>query len=88
MDSQVIFAGVLGVSCFAVELSRVLASTGSEPTNNEAPGLARSLLLFAYSHFLQPYRGDGKGTQQDALESSYKTQAAVHDNTGGPFLKA
>ncbi|ROW14275.1 hypothetical protein VPNG_04251 [Cytospora leucostoma] len=87
MDSKIIFAGIAGVFCFAVGLSRVLASTGSEPTNNEAPGLIRSLLLFAYSCFLKPYRGDGKGTQQDALESFYKTQAVVYDSTRGALLK-
>lgn len=36
---------------------------------------------FAYSCFFKPHTGDGSGNQQDALESFYKSQAAVYDAT-------
>lgn len=36
---------------------------------------------FAYSCFLKPHSGDGTGSQQDALESFYKSQASVYDAT-------
>lgn len=86
VDSKIFFAGIAGVFCFAIGLSRVFAGTSSE-TKDETPGLARSLLLFAYSCFLKPHEGDGKGTQQDALESFYKTQAGVYDSTRRALLK-
>ncbi|KAG9643767.1 hypothetical protein KCU64_g11622, partial [Aureobasidium melanogenum] len=34
---------------------------------------------FAYSCFLKPHTGDKTGSQQDALESFYKTQAGIYD---------
>lgn len=88
VDSKFVFAGIAGVFCFAIGLSRVLGGTklGSE-NSNETPGLAKSLLLFAYSCFLKPHEGDGKGTQQDALESFYKTQAGIYDSTRRALLK-
>lgn len=86
VDSKIFFAGIAGVFCFAIGLSRVFASTSPEAPD-EAPGLIRSLLLFAYGCFLKPHEGDGKGTQQDALESFYKTQAGVYDSTRRALLK-
>lgn len=86
MDSKIFFAGIAGVFCFAIGLSRVFASTSDE-NKEAAPGLARSLFLFAYGCFLKPHEGDGKGTQQDALESFYKTQAGIYDSTRGVLLK-
>ncbi|KUI70698.1 Protein-L-isoaspartate O-methyltransferase [Cytospora mali] len=85
--SRFFFAGVASVFCLAVGLSRVFSNTGFKTTIDEAPGLAKSLFLFAYSCFLKPHRGDGKGTQQDALESFYKAQAGVYDSTRGTLLK-
>lgn len=49
--------------------------------DDQPPGLARSFFLFFYSCFVKPHRGDGSGTQQDALESFYAKQADVYDST-------
>lgn len=88
MDSKFVFAGIAGVFCFAIGLSRVFASTSAtSETKGEAPGLVRSLLLFAYGCFFKPHDGDDKGTQQDALESFYKTQAGIYDSTRRALLK-
>lgn len=88
MDSKFVFAGIAGVFCFAVGLSRVFANTAPVAVaNNAPPSLLKSLLLFAYSCFLKPHEGDGKGTQQDALESFYKTQAGIYDSTRRALLK-
>lgn len=87
VDSKIFFAGIAGVFCFAIGLSRVLASTSSESNKDDSPGLTRSLLLFAYGCFLKPHEGNGNGTQQDALESFYRAQAGVYDSTRRALLK-
>lgn len=89
LDNKIVYAGIAGVFCFALGLSRFFASTRSEgnTTPNDAPGLVRSLFLFAYGCFLKPHEGDGKGTQQDALESFYKAQAGIYDTTRSTLLK-
>jgi betaine lipid synthase len=90
LDNKIVYAGVAGVFCFALGLSRVLANTRSDRGNTapgDAPGLVWSLLLFAYGCFLKPHGGDGKGTQQDALESFYKAQAGIYDTTRSALLK-
>lgn len=87
VDSKIVFAGIAGVFCFAIGLSRVLATTTPWTKDDESPGPVRSLLLFAYGCFLKPHRGDGKGTQQDALESFYKAQAGIYDSTRRTLLK-
>lgn len=53
----------------------------SKGNDDQPPGLVRSFFLFFYSCFVKPHRGDGKGTQQDALESFYATQAGAYDAT-------
>ncbi|KAI0474065.1 hypothetical protein GGR56DRAFT_563340 [Xylariaceae sp. FL0804] len=55
--------------------------------SSQDPSLAQSLWLFFYSCFLKPHDGDSKGTQQDALESFYKTQAGAYDATRRALLK-
>lgn len=88
LDNKIVYAGIASVFCFALGLSRVFASTHSEGNAaSETPGLVRSLLLFAYGCFLKPHEGDGKGTQQDALESFYKAQAGIYDTTRSTLLK-
>lgn len=42
---------------------------------------------FAYSCFLKPHTGDGSGSQQDALESFYKSQASIYDATRTRLLQ-
>lgn len=87
VDSKIVFAGIAGVFCFAIGLSRVFATTSLEVNEDQTPGFAKSLLLFAYGCFLKPHRGDSKGTQQDALESFYKAQAGIYDSTRRTLLK-
>ncbi|KAF3764720.1 S-adenosyl-L-methionine-dependent methyltransferase [Cryphonectria parasitica EP155] len=86
MDSKIVYAGIAGVVCFAIGLSRVFADK-SENDQDETPGLVKSLLLFAYSCFLKPHEGDSKGNQQDALESFYKKQAGIYDSTRSALLR-
>lgn len=45
------------------------------------------LSRFAYACFLKPHSGDGSGSQQDALESFYKSQASVYDATRTKLLQ-
>lgn len=42
---------------------------------------------FAYSCFLKPHSGDASGSQQDALESFYKSQASIYDATRTRLLQ-
>ena len=42
---------------------------------------------FAYSCFLKPHTGDNTGSQQDALESFYKSQATIYDTTRTRLLQ-
>ncbi|KAK3355884.1 hypothetical protein B0H65DRAFT_413806 [Neurospora tetraspora] len=52
------------------------------------PNSLKSLLLFCYSCFLKPHATAGEtGTQQDALESFYGSQAGIYDATRGTLLK-
>lgn len=87
VDPKIFFASIAGVFCFAIGLCRLFTDTGAKSINNGAPGLAKSLLIFVYSCFLKPHAGDGKDTQQDALESFYKTQAGIYDRTRRALLK-
>ena len=51
------------------------------------PGTIRSYLRFAYASFFKPHTSDGKGDQQDALESFYKCQADAYDTTRSALLR-
>ncbi|KAK5135221.1 hypothetical protein LTR08_005470 [Meristemomyces frigidus] len=42
---------------------------------------------FAYTCFFKPHDGDGSGSQQDALESFYKSQASIYDATRSKLLQ-
>jgi betaine lipid synthase len=42
---------------------------------------------FAYTCFLKPHSGDGTGSQQDALESFYRSQASIYDATRNKLLQ-
>lgn len=57
-----------------------------EMDNN--PNSLKSLLLFCYSCFFKPHAKAGTTeTQQDALESFYRSQADIYDATRGTLLK-
>ncbi|EON98336.1 putative 3-amino-3-carboxypropyl transferase protein [Phaeoacremonium minimum UCRPA7] len=81
---KLLFASIAGVACIAIGLSRLLPKSNK---TDESPSLVRSIFLFCYSCFLKPHKGDGKGTQQDALESFYKAQAGVYDSTRKTLLR-
>ncbi|KAI0023733.1 hypothetical protein F4780DRAFT_785514 [Xylariomycetidae sp. FL0641] len=51
------------------------------------PSTLRSLWLFVYSCFLKPHDGDRNGTQQQALESFYSSQASIYDMTRTALLQ-
>jgi betaine lipid synthase len=86
LSPKLLFAGIAGVVFFAVGLSQ-LSAKQNKNKGERTPGLARSVLLFCYSCFFKPHNGDGKGTQQDALESFYASQAGIYDKTRKTLLK-
>ncbi len=85
LDTKLFFAGISGVVLFTIALFRL--SSQRLPGNAEDPSLLKSILLFCYTCFLKPHRVGGKGTQQDALESFYASQAAIYDATRKTLLK-
>ena len=70
-------AAALGGLC----LYSLVSPGKSNGRDDQPPGLAKSFFLFFYSCFIQPHRGDGSGTQQDALENFYRKQAGAYDST-------
>ncbi|KAK3679430.1 hypothetical protein LTR78_000991 [Recurvomyces mirabilis] len=50
-------------------------------------GATGHYVQFAYSCFFKPHTGDGTGSQQDALESFYKSQASIYDATRSTLLQ-
>ncbi|KAH7319979.1 hypothetical protein B0I35DRAFT_478274 [Stachybotrys elegans] len=65
---------VVGSACLSTVILH--ATKQDDPSNP-----LRSFFLFFYSSFLKPHEGDSRGSQQDALESFYKTQAGAYDAT-------
>jgi len=88
IGNKFIFAGTALVLCAAIGFLRLsqLDRDGAQE-KNENPHIVKSLFLFCYSCFIKPHRGDGRGTQQEALESFYQTQAGVYDATRKTLLK-
>ena len=83
-QTKIYVAGLAGVSFLSICLSYILTKPKKHDDN---PGIAHALWLFVYGCFLKPHSGGGKGNQQDALESFYKTQAGAYDVTRGALLK-
>jgi len=50
-------------------------------------GAIQPYYQFAYSCFFKPHTGDGTGSQQDALESFYSSQASIYDTTRTRLLQ-
>ncbi|KAJ5791024.1 uncharacterized protein N7518_008035 [Penicillium psychrosexuale] len=73
------FAGFSAVALGGLLMSMFLSKNRLK--RNETQGLLKPFLHFFYSCFIKPHTGDKKGTQQDALESFYKTQAGAYDAT-------
>ncbi len=85
IGTKLIFAGTALAICLALGYSR-LPNFG-QAKKDDNPSLIPSLFLFCYTCFIKPHRGDGKGTQQEALESFYQAQAGVYDVTRRALLK-
>ena len=56
------------------------------PKSARLPETAISFAKFFFACFLKPHSGDKTGSQQDALESFYKAQAAAYDATRSRLL--
>ncbi|CAJ2500319.1 Uu.00g031720.m01.CDS01 [Anthostomella pinea] len=83
-ETRIYLAGVGVVLVVGLCFSTLSTKKAKDDQN---PTLLQSLWLFFYSCFLKPHNGDAKGTQQDALESFYKTQAGAYDATRKALLK-
>jgi betaine lipid synthase len=79
-----LYTGIAIAVIGGVCASKLLSKTSKD---EQAPGLLRSFFLFFYSSFIKPHQGDTKGTQQDALESFYKSQAGAYDATRKVLLR-
>lgn len=82
---QALLTGIAFAIVGSVGLSKLFSKLAQD--SNQAPGLFKSFLLFFWSCFIKPHNGDEKGTQQDALESFYKTQAGAYDATRKVLLQ-
>jgi len=85
-EQKSLYAGLAFAVIGSVCIGRIVTST-QEKKPNQGPGLLKSFFLFFYSSFIKPHEGDSKGTQQDALESFYKTQAGAYDSTRKVLLR-
>lgn len=85
LGHKIIYGGIAAVLCATIGLSRLLVA--GDGKSKGSPGLLKSILIFCWSCFIKPHRGDGKGTQQDALESFYEKQADIYDATRKTLLK-
>jgi betaine lipid synthase len=75
ISPKIFFAGIAGVVFFSIGLYQ-LSSKPSQNSNDEEPSFVKSILLFCYSCFLKPHSG-AHGSQQNALESFYASQAGA-----------
>ena len=79
-----LYAGIAVAVIGSVCASRLVSKSAKD---EQVPGLFKSFFLFFYSSFVKPHQGDAKGTQQDALESFYKSQAGAYDATRKVLLR-
>lgn len=84
-NPKLLLAGIAGVVLFAIGLLQVHSKQSKHESEN--PSLFKSVLLFCYSCFLKPHSTGTKGTQEDALESFYSSQAEIYDVTRKTLLK-
>lgn len=81
--NQISFATVLLVLVLVTYF--ILSFTELE-TTSKLLGQAHIVGKFVWSCFFKPHTGDKTGSQQDALESFYKSQAAIYDATRSKLL--
>lgn len=78
--------GLTGFGIIAF-LTIIFATAFISPKNQTGlVGTVGAYLRFFYACFFKPHSGDGTGSQQDALESFYKSQAEVYDATRSRLL--
>jgi betaine lipid synthase len=83
--TQIFLVGATVIFLVAVIFATTLRSAKYDDEN---PSPLTSFLRFFYASFLKPHSsGEGVNGQQDALESFYKAQAAVYDNTRKRLLR-
>ncbi|KAK3393664.1 hypothetical protein B0H63DRAFT_458755 [Podospora didyma] len=85
IDSKLLYVGIAGVAFFTLGLFQLSSRPTKEGTYE--PSFLKSIVVFVYSCFLKPHSASSKGTQQDALESFYSSQAGVYDVTRSALLK-
>ncbi|KAJ5866881.1 hypothetical protein N7534_001434 [Penicillium rubens] len=85
LDFRTILAGFSAVALGGLLISKFLSKYRLK--NGEVQSPLKSFLVFFYSCFIKPHSGNKKGTQQDALESFYKTQAGAYDATRKTLLQ-
>jgi betaine lipid synthase len=72
-------ASLLVVAVLAALL--LLLAHSERKVENPTLSSIQTYTKFAYNCFIKPHKKGETGTQQDALESFYKTQASVYDAT-------
>ena len=73
---------------FLVGILFALGSRPSEKNDDENASAFNSFIKFFYASFLKPHSSRSvTGSQQDALESFYKSQAGVYDKTRARLLR-
>lgn len=87
LDAKTLTIGIGATAIMAAACLAVLFPKPSKEKAGESPGFLKSLGLFFYSCFLKPHSGNSQGSQQDALESFYGSQASIYDSTRGTLLK-
>jgi betaine lipid synthase len=83
--SAPLIASLLVVGVFAVLL--FILAHSERKIENPTLSSIQTYTKFAYNCFIKPHKKGETGTQQDALESFYKTQASVYDATRSRLLQ-
>jgi betaine lipid synthase len=77
---------IVGFTLFLFLSAVFLFAFVDAPKSVRLPETVLAYAKFFYACFLKPHNGDTNGSQQDALESFYKTQAAAYDSTRSRLL--
>jgi betaine lipid synthase len=85
IGSNYLYAGIAGVTLFAVGLSKLYSKPRQDNDGN--PGLIKAFFLFCYSCFIKPHSDAENASQQAHLESFYAAQSGVYDRTRRTLLK-
>lgn len=76
----------LGVCVIWTVFMSIVYRSVPKSSSPQSHSALEAYLRFVYSCFIKPHTGDGSGSQQDALESFYRTQASVYDRTRSGLL--